>query len=63
MELKYADDNAIVAHTEEDLQATLNAFARAYKLLGLTLNIKKTQVLHQPPTDTLAPPPTITIAN
>ena len=51
MALQYADDNDIVAHTE-DLQITLNAFARAYKMfLGLTLNIKKT-LLHQPPPDT-----------
>ena len=42
MELQYAYDNATVAHTEDDLQIILNAFARAYKLLGLTLNIKKT---------------------
>ena len=42
MELQYAYDNAIVAHTEEDLQITLNAFAWANKFLGLTLNIKKT---------------------
>ena len=47
MALQYADDNDIVAHTE-DLQITLNAFAWANKFLGLTLNIKKTQVLHQP---------------
>ena len=49
MELQYADDNVIVAHTEEDLQATLNAFSRAYKLLGLTLNIKKTHEVFQYP--------------
>ncbi|KAL7404828.1 hypothetical protein ABVT39_019559 [Epinephelus coioides] len=52
MELQYADDCAVVAHTEEDLQTTLNAFTRAYRLLALTMNIKKTEVLHQPPPDT-----------
>ena len=35
VELQYADDNAIAAHTAEDLQAILNAFAKAYKALGL----------------------------
>lgn len=41
LELQYADDNAIVAHSEEDLQCILDAFSKAYNLLGLTLNIKK----------------------
>ena len=49
--------------TQKKIYRPLNAFARAYKLLGLMLNIKKTQVLHQPPPDTLAPLPKITIAN
>ncbi|KAL7373710.1 hypothetical protein ABVT39_013196 [Epinephelus coioides] len=46
MELQYVDDNAIAAHTSEDLQDILNAFAKACRALGLTLNIKKTQVLY-----------------
>ncbi len=48
MELQYADDNAIAAHSADDLQGILNAFAKAYRALGLVLNIKKTQVLYQP---------------
>jgi hypothetical protein len=40
------DDNVIAAHSAEDLQGTLNVFAKAYRALGLTLNIKKTQVLY-----------------
>lgn len=40
-ELQYADDNALVAHSEEDLQLLLDAFAKAYKQLGLFPNIKK----------------------
>ena len=46
-ELQYADDNAIVAHTEEDLQHAMNAFNSAYTALSLKLNAKKTQVLYQ----------------
>ena len=46
-ELQYADDNAILANTKEDLQNTMDAFNAAYTQLGLKLNIKKTQVLHQ----------------
>ncbi|XP_026084958.1 uncharacterized protein LOC113060279 [Carassius auratus] len=49
IELQYADDNAIASHSPEDLQDILNAFAKAYRALGLVLNIKKTQVLYQPP--------------
>uniref|UniRef100_A0A803SPW5 ribonuclease H n=1 Tax=Anolis carolinensis TaxID=28377 RepID=A0A803SPW5_ANOCA len=47
IELQYADDNVVCAHSEEDLQATLNTFAEAYKKLGLSLNIEKTKVLFQ----------------
>ena len=49
MELQYADDNAIAVHSPEDRQGILNAFDKAYRALGLALNIKKTQVLYQPP--------------
>ncbi|KAG7503795.1 hypothetical protein JOB18_045026 [Solea senegalensis] len=40
-ELQNADDNAIVALTEEDLQCPWTAFVKAYKQLGLAINIKK----------------------
>ena len=45
LELQYADDNALVAHQEEDLQAAVDVLSYA---LGLKLNIQKTQVLFQP---------------
>ena len=51
LELQYADDNALVSHTEEDLQAAVVAFGYAYVALGLTLNVRKTQVLFQPSPD------------
>uniref|UniRef100_A0A803U0X9 ribonuclease H n=1 Tax=Anolis carolinensis TaxID=28377 RepID=A0A803U0X9_ANOCA len=47
IELQYADDNVVCAHSEEDLQATLNTFAEAYEKLGLSLNIEKNKVLFQ----------------
>ena len=47
-ELQYADDNAILAHSEEDLQHAMNAFFSSYSALGLKLNANKTQVLYQP---------------
>ena len=61
MELPYADDNAIAAHSAEDLQGILNAFA--CRALGLALNTKKIQVLHQPPPNQPSTLPTIKVDN
>ncbi|KAJ3585932.1 hypothetical protein NHX12_012339 [Muraenolepis orangiensis] len=65
MELQYADDNALVALWEEDLQGILSAFVKASKQLGLAINMKKTQILHQPPpnSSTSVLPPNISIDN
>ncbi|KAM6958857.1 rho guanine nucleotide exchange factor 2-like [Aplochiton taeniatus] len=44
LELQYVDDkDNVVEHFADDLQCTLNAFAKACRLLGLSLNIKKTR--------------------
>ena len=59
--LEYADDCAIVAHSEAGLQSTLNLFVDANKRLGLSLNINKTKVLHQPAPGQLSPAPKILI--
>ena len=48
VDLQYADDCAIAAHTEADLQNTIDAFSEAYTLLGLTVNVTKRKVLFQP---------------
>ena len=47
-DLLYADDCAIVAHSEEELQQLTNSLSEATKKFGLTISIKKTEVLHQP---------------
>lgn len=47
-ELLFADDAALVAHTEEQLQKLTSCFARASELFGLEVSLKKTEVLHQP---------------
>lgn len=58
MELQYVDDDALVALSEGDLQCILVAFTKAYKQLGLNINIKKTQILYQsPPNSTPVPLP------
>ena len=48
-ELLFADDCAFLAHTEEALQHIVNRFSDATKNVGLTISLKKTEVLYQPP--------------
>ena len=45
-EVLFADDCALVAHAEQDLQRMLDNFSEASKLFGLTISLGKTQVLH-----------------
>ena len=47
LNLQYADNCAVVAHSAQDLQNTLGALVDAYKLFGLSVNATKTKVLHQ----------------
>lgn len=47
LELQYADDCAIIAHTPEDLQASLTNVTRIYTALGLKININKTEIVAQ----------------
>ena len=44
-ELLFADDCALLAHTEEALQHIVNHFSVATKNFGLTVILKKTEVL------------------
>ena len=46
-DLLYADDCALVAHTLEDAQSIVDCFARAATRFGLSINIKKTEVIQQ----------------
>jgi hypothetical protein len=47
LELQYADDCALEAHTPEDLQSVLVAAVRVYSRLGLSINTTKTEVVCQ----------------
>ena len=47
-ELLFADDSALVAHSDEEMQKKVDAFSNASKKFGLKINIKKTEVLYQP---------------
>ena len=60
-ELLYADDCAIVAHSEHDLQQLADFLSIATKRFGLTISIKKTEVLFQPARGSTASAPKIKI--
>ena len=60
-ELLFADDCALLAHTEEALQLIVSRFSAATKAYGLTISLKKTEVLYQPPPRVQYIPPSITI--
>ena len=56
-ELLFADDYALLAHTEEALQHTVNRFSDAAKNFGLTISLKETEELYQsPPREAYSPP-------
>ena len=48
----FADDAAVATHTQEELQSSMDCFSQACKDFGLTISMKKTNVLGQ---DTEAP--------
>lgn len=56
-EMLFADDAALVSHTEDALQRLADRFADACKQFGLTISLKKTNISVQDVTT----PPTITI--
>ena len=62
-DLLFADDAALVAHTERALQRITSCFAEAAQLFGLEVSLKKTEVLHQPAPREEYRPPHIIIGN
>ncbi|KAL8601069.1 hypothetical protein ACOMHN_040770 [Nucella lapillus] len=60
-DLLYADDCAIVAHLEDDLQRLTDSLSAATKHFGLTISIKKTEVIFQPSKGSTANMPEIKI--
>ena len=57
----FADDCALPTHIETALQHLVNHFSDASKAFGLTISLKKTEVLYQPPPMENYSPPHITI--
>ena len=47
-DLLYADNRAIVAHSEDDRQRLVGSLFAATKRFGLTISIKNTEVMFQP---------------
>ncbi|BHF64020.1 hypothetical protein SprV_0200701800 [Sparganum proliferum] len=47
----FADDCALNATTEGDMQRSMDLFSSACKSLGLITNTEKTVIMHQPPLD------------
>ena len=47
-DLLFADDPALVAHTERALQRVTSCFADASRLFSLEVSLKKREILHQP---------------
>ena len=46
-ELLFADDAALISHTEDGLQQLVSRFSRACKEFGLTISLKKTNIMAQ----------------
>jgi hypothetical protein len=57
----FADDCALNANTEPEMQAIMDKFSASCTNFGLTINAKKTEVMHQPAPRTLYSDPCITV--
>ena len=60
-EALFADDCALMAHKESDLQSIVDKFAEASRLFGLTISLGKTEVLFQPAPSSTSQSPSISI--
>ncbi|KAL8577922.1 hypothetical protein ACOMHN_011918 [Nucella lapillus] len=61
LEALFADDCALVAHTESALQLIVNKFAEESRLFSLTISLSKTEELFQPSPLTTGRHPSISI--
>ena len=63
LELQYADDCALVAHSPQDLQSILAVVVKAYSRMGLSVNTTNTEVVCQWSSNTPHTLPVFTISN
>ncbi|XP_076069189.1 uncharacterized protein LOC143041234 [Oratosquilla oratoria] len=61
LEALFADDCALMAHKESDLQLIVDKFAEGARLFSLTISLGKTEVLFQPAPTSTSQPPSISI--
>ena len=59
----FADDYALNAGTEPEMQNSMTKFSAACNNFGLTFSIKKTEVMHQPARGQIYTPPKILVKN
>ena len=57
----FADDCALNAGTQREMQESMDLFSKACNDFGLTISTKKTEVLHQQPPGTTYIEPTVTV--
>jgi exonuclease III len=60
-DLLFADDCALCAGTESDLQKCLDRFSLACSNFGFTINVGKTEIMHQPAPGNIYKEPTIMV--
>ena len=60
-ELLFADDCGLCTHTVEDMQILMNRFSTAAQQFGLTISVKKTQVMYIPPPGVQYTIPVVTV--
>ena len=63
IDLQYAEDCAILTHSAEELQASIDLFTEAYQSLSLSINIRKTKFILQPTPGINAGSPEIKVHN
>ena len=59
---QYADDCAILVHTAEELQTSLDLLTEVYQSLRLSTNIRKTKIIYQSAPGNVEGPPDIKIS-
>ena len=50
-ELLYADDSALVSTNAKDLHEIVTCFATTFTMFGCKINVSKTELLYQPPSE------------
>ena len=60
-DLLFADDCELVVHTIEDIQIIMDCFSNTAQRFGLTVSLKKSEVLYQPKPGSSYTPPVVKV--